>query len=151
AMLRATLEAFACLSVALTPVTPADAAAKKAPARFTTAEFTDIVQQALGDAAGAYGAAGDLSPEATAHVNGAYFDRVANATVGEVSGGVSMMTLVDKSESDGETCARSSYSKDLPNSGGIILAATSYTCTKDGKNHFLGFVKFIDEKQKADH
>jgi hypothetical protein len=129
----------------------AESATKTAPEKFSMAEFKDIVQQASSSASGAFGADGGMTTGAIGGVNGAYFYRFANATVGVVSGPVSMMAIVDQTESNGAKCDRSSYSKDVPGSGKLFLAATSYTCTKDGKGEFLGFVKFADENTKVSH
>lgn len=132
--------------------TAANAAAKKAPETYSIKEFQEIVEQALGNSSAAFGARRTVSPGAFLGAKKAYFYRFANATVGMASGGISIMNVIDKSQEDGETCVDNKNDfRDIPSAGGIILGANSYTCTKAGKPHYFGFVKFIDERGKTDH
>jgi hypothetical protein len=149
-MRRGSIDALACLlSFAFIHVPfAAESATKKAPEKFTTAEFKNVVAQASSGAGGGFGADRGVATGAIGGVNGAYFDRFANATVGLASGPVSMMDIVDVTESNGAKFNPSSYSKDVPGSENLILAAT---CTKDGKREFLGFVKFADQTTKVSH
>src|SRR5262249_36094447 len=128
------------------------AAAKNTPQRFSMPEFKAMIEQAVKGAASDIGPARDATTGAILGINGADFYRFANATIGWVPG-ASMIDMVGKTEEDGHTCSRSNFSKDLPGTGarGIILATTSYTCTKDGQSQFLGFVLFVNEGAKAGH
>jgi hypothetical protein len=129
-----------------------EAAPKNTPQRFSSSEFKALVDQSLGGSSQALGAARDVTSGSIVGVNGALFYRFANATVGWVPG-ASMMQMVDKTEEDGYKCSQSNYSKDVPGIGArrIILAAASWTCVKEGRDNFLGFVLFVNESANAGH
>ncbi len=91
-ILIALASAFA---IAVAHISPAvEVAAKKTPLGFSMSEFKTMIKQALGNYADAFGPEKDLRSGAIAEVPGAYFYRFANATIGLVSGGVSMIMML---------------------------------------------------------
>lgn len=132
---------LAGFSFAAIPILVVSAIAKSTPQEFSQSEFVSIVTQAIGKSAAAFGKSREIRRGSIGGIKDAYFDVFENATVGLVSGGVSIISMIDRAQEDGETCTQTKYSKDASRGSDLILAATSYLCEKGGKSHFYGFVK----------
>lgn len=135
------------------------ATAKTAPPQLSMSDFKSLVQRSLGAESSAFGS-GQVQP-GQIHGKSGYFYVFKNAAVGMVGKGAPKLATERTDPNAGITAAdfikgdtcklngNDDVTASMPDH--VSLTATSATCTKDGKNVYEGFVKFVDGRSSADY